>query len=319
MEKKKEKDFLGYIKVDIEKTDLFNYGSPENYMNQLFYENIKKNVENRTMPCFSDTAQEQVREVTSRKLIGGMNEVMMQQDMAAHGFKSGMYISASEMLKITGGDRSKIEIMNGYKPVLVKDFVNNIETNQFRTGDTRFQFMYNIDAFSDSTREKIKEHIEKCKETNREECAEHLKNHKENISKTQNFQLTAGETERRNSSRERMQKITKTNPDMKELVLYSVAAQTASYTGQKVAVSATQETKDKAYSHFDNLVLKVNRGDLSRLDMAADFGKAVNAANSYAKLQASKDFSLEHEKLRVENQQKKLNQERSRGRPSWER
>ncbi len=295
----------------------FNKGlTAEEFFYEQIYDAFEKNVQNKSLPFLSLTDSHIPVELSTGKIINDENLIALEQNAASKGYKSNYWIFGSEVEKLSK-QGIKITLKNrNEQPVLcLQKYSNPTHLNQTELyiaeggSHSKYQFMYNLESFDECSQNELKKHIGNAAKINREYVADNLKNYVANVKKTRNPppppQLT--------KIKERVKNFSKVNDiDFSLLVNAQARHICREATGNALKDTALSSVKLKCYEMAEKVINDTQNGKLNRLKAGEAFTKAINAGTLYAKTFTSKEFNLEHNKIKEESIQKAKNLSQNR-------
>lgn len=300
------------------------FSTPEEYFNHQIWKAFEQNVNNQTLPCFNMEQTNPARELTSGKIISGRNQIALEQDMAANSYKSNIYISGHDLARLEKELGISVVFKKHTMPVLCETFYNNAEFVKNRdtyineNGSTKnYQYMYNFDSLSQNTQKYVQKHLMKNQVLDNDFAKKNAENFRYNLTIDKN----SSDYQKLENAKKIMNKYSVTpEADFSLLVNAHTRTQIMNMVGNTNRRFDEKEKSD-VYKTYKEMVDNIRNNDNAKRphEMGELLCAALNAGNNYAATFCAKNFDKSFEKTQEENQQKKINQERVRGRPSWER
>lgn len=147
-------------------------GSAEEYQQLQLYKNLKKNVENNTLPFFNSENSYLPRELSTGKIINDENLVILEQIAANNGYKSNIWIYGSELNKIDktlsfrkphDQESAALCLTRIYNPTHTDNmfYINQGGAKDKNGKYEKCQYLYNIDSLSDKSRQIVLDKFKK--------------------------------------------------------------------------------------------------------------------------------------------------------------
>lgn len=298
--------------------------TPEGFFYDRLWRAFEKNINNQTLPCFNTEQTNLYRELTSGKIISGRNQIALEQDAAAHGYKSNHYVSGHDLARLEKELGISVVFKKHTNPVLCETSYNNAEFVKSRNtyinenGSKKdWQYMYNFDSLSLNTQKYVQKHLMKNQVLDNDFAKKNAENFRYNLTIDKN----SSDYQKLENAKKIMNKYSVTpEADFSLLVNAHTKTQIMNMVDNTNRRFDEKEKSD-VYKTYKEMVDNIRNNDNAKKphEMGEVLCAALNAGNNYAATCCAKNFDKSFEKTQEENQQKKINQERVRGRPSWER
>lgn len=282
--------------------------SADEYFFDQIYNAVKANVENRTLPFFNQEAGAMPVELTTGKVINDRNLIALEQTAAKNGYKSNVWIYASELEKLAK-QGYRIGFKKDAEPVLcMTKFENPTHLNRelyIHEGGNgqKIQFLYNMDSLDDRSQKILARHYDKARDNESNLVTESFQNYVENSLKVKNQKCP----ELQKLKETVMHQCSLLGQNLAPVITAQAKHICVEATGRKELRKYDIREQDRCYKVFEDIISDAENRKLPSWKVGETLTRALDSGTWYARSYTAKDFNLETNKIKEENINRQAN------------